>query len=159
MTDQNNKELGLVDILQIFGQWIVSALKTMVEWGMYLLFFAFKQWKILLAAVVAIAIFTVVSYKMQDTQYEANMIVRCNAMETTQMKSFFDNYSSLLHNNILSEERINRKTGLTQEQCEEILSINTDFCIDDDRDGVMDKVDQGEKLKYHNENLYSLNIV
>lgn len=159
MTDQNNnKELGLIDILQVFGQWIVSALKTMVDWGMYLLFFAFKQWKILLTAVVAIAIFTVVSYKMQDAQYEANMIVRSNAMETTQMKAFFDNYSSLLHNSILSDAKVKEKTGLTGDQCNEILSMNTFYCVDDDRDGVMDQVDQGGKLKSSDENLDSLNL-
>lgn len=154
----NNRELGLIDILEVFGQWIVSAFKTMIKWGMFLLFFAFKQWKILTAAVLAIVIFSIVSYKSQDAQYEASMIIRSNALETTQMKSFFDNYAALVNNTIWPTAKIEEKTQLSEEQCEDIISINTFYCIDDDRDGVMDEVDNAGKIKSSAENLDSLNL-
>ena len=155
---QNNRELGLIDILQIFGQWIVAGLKKLVEWGMFLLFFAFKQWKILAVAVLAIGIYTVVAFKSQDAQYEARMIVRSNALETTQMKSFFDNFAVLVNNDMLSEEKIKEKTGLNEVQCEDVVSVNTYFCIDNDRDGVMDEVDVAHKLKSSDDKLDSLNL-
>ena len=155
---QNNKELGLIDILQVFGQWIVAGLKKLVEWCMFLLFFAFKQWKILTAAILALGIYSLVTYKRQDAQFEANMIVRCNAMETSQMKSFFDNYSALLSNDIISERTIKEKTSLTPEQRKNIKQVDTYFCIDDDRDGVMDEIDRGHKIRSSAENLDSLNL-
>ncbi len=156
--DQNNKELGLIDILQIMGQWLVSGIKKVVDWGLYLFFFGIKQWKILGGALVLIAILTFVKYQSQSTQYEASMIVRSNAIKSTQMKPFFDNYSNLISNAVLSDSLIEVKSALDSITRSQISSVSTYYCIDENRDGIMDEVDIAGKIKTSDLTLDTLNL-
>ncbi len=155
---QNTKELGLIDIFQVFGKWIVSGIKTLVNWFLYLFFFGFKRWKTFVAVIFLIGLYTVVTYKMQDAQYEASMILRSNAMPTAQMKPFLDNYNSLLQSRLLSDSSITVKSSLDSVQRSLISSINVYYCMDQDRDGIMDEVDLAGRLKTSDENLDSLNL-
>lgn len=156
--NQNNKELGLIDILQIMGQWVVLLVKKFVDWGLYLFFFGIKKWKILGAAVLVIAILTAISYKRQATQYEASMIIRSNAVKTTQMKPFIDGYTNVLQNTILSDSTITVRTGLDSLQRSLIGGVSVYHCIDKNRDGIMDEVDLAGKLKLSDESLDTLNL-
>lgn len=156
--NQNNKELGLIDILQIMGQWAVALTQKVAGWFLYLLFFGLKHWKILGPAVLIIGIFTVVSYKSQSAQYEASMMVRSNAVKSTQMKPFIDAYGNLLHNSILSDSVVSLRTGLDRLQRSSIGSVSTYYCVDVNKDGIMDEVDIAGKLKLSDNTLDTLNL-
>jgi len=156
--NQNNNDLGLIDILQIMGQWVVAAFNKLVEWFLYLFYFGIKRWIILGAALLIIGVVTVISYKSQTAQYEATMMIRSNAVMASQMKPFIDNYSNLLDNKILSQESINEQTGLDRDQRAMIGDVTTYYCVDKNRDGVMESVDFAGKLKLSDENLDSLNL-
>lgn len=156
--DQNNKELGLIDILQIMGQWAVDAIKKVVQWGLYLFFFGIKQWKILGAVFLALVIYSYVNYKSQETQYEASMIIRSNAMHASQLKPFLDGYSNVLHNSILPDEEITKRTGMDSLSRSMLNSVTIYSCIDKDKDGVLDEVDMEAKLKPSDKEIDSLNL-
>ena len=155
---QNNKELGLIDILQIIGQWIINGVKKLISYALYLFFFGLKQWKILSTALLLVIIFTIICYYTQNSNYEANMLIRSNSMATAQMKPFIDNYSNLIGNKLLSNEEITKSTTLDSITRNDIISVSAFFCIDDDRDGIVDEVDKSNKIKPSAENLDSLNL-
>lgn len=156
--NQNSKELGLIDILQILGQWFVSALKKVAEWFLYLFYFGIRRWKIFAAAVLLIAVLTTISYTRQARQYEASMIIRSNALKSTQMKPFIDGYANTLQNTILSDSTITERTGLDSIQRSLIGSVTVYHCVDDNRDGIMEDVDFAQKLKLSDKKLDTLNL-
>jgi len=156
--DQNNRELGLIDILQIMGHWCVNGVKKAVHGALYLFFFGIKQWKILGAILLALVIFSYVQYKGQETQYEASLMLRSNAVHASQMKSFLESYNNLLHNKVMDEKEVDDKTGLDAASRAQLNSLMVYQCIDENRDGIMDDVDWGDKLKASDERMDSLNL-
>ncbi len=155
--NNNNRELGLIDIIETFGQWIVNGFKRIISFFLYTLFFAIKKWIPISVVLVIVAIATFINFKAQKSQYEAKMLIRSNSMPTAQMKPLLDNYSNLLNNNILTNEEIISKTNLNKEIRNNIISVKTFYCIDDNRDGIMDRVDNG-RIKKSDKNLDSLNL-
>lgn len=156
--NQNNRELGLIDVLQIMGQWFVSLVKKMAQWVLFLFFFGLKRWKYLVVVCALAGAYSLLIYLTQKSQYEADMILRSNAMETVQMKTYLDKFSNILNNDLLLEEQITAQTGLDSTQRSQITSMKTYFCIDVDRDGVKDKVDWTGKLESSDVTLDSLNL-
>lgn len=156
--DQNNKELGLIDILQIMGQWIVSLIKKLADWFLFLVFFGLKRWKVLVIVGVAAGVYSFVTYKMQANQYEANMIIRSNAVESIHMKKFLDGYGNLLGNDLLGDSIIEERTGLDSLQRSLISSLSTYYCVDADKDGIVDVIDRTSRFKSSDEDIDSLNL-
>lgn len=156
--DKENRELGLIDILQVLGQWMVDGVKKATDWCLFLLFFGLKRWKYLLAVAIIIVGVSVFSFRTQEKQYEAAMIVRSNAMDAAQMKSYFDSYASFLSNDLLQDEDLTLRSGLDSLQRSQINSISTHYCIDNDRDGIVDEVDAHGKMKSSDAKLDSLNL-
>lgn len=158
MDNQNNKELGLIDILQIFGQWIVSFAKKMTDWFLFLTFFGIKRWKVFAVVAAVVAVYSAISFKSQDSQYEATMMIRCNAVNAPEMKPFFDKYTNTLGNSLVPEAYVEKKIGLDKAQRELFNSISTHYCVDKNRDGIADNVDFSGKMDSSDEELDSINL-
>lgn len=158
MDNRENTDLGLIDIMQIMGQWMVSLVKTLADWFLRLFFFAVKRWlPLLIVACVAIG-YSVISFKTQEHQYQANMIIRSNAVQSTQMKSFMQGYSTLLKNDMIDDSDLQSRTGLTAEQRSLVSSMSTFYCVDEDRDGFSDRVDFANRYDAATEGVDSLNL-
>lgn len=156
--NQNNKELGLIDILQIIGQWIVALVMKFTNWFLFLFFFGIKRWKYFVIIGVLAGIYSVVIYRLQNSQYEANMMLRSNAIEATQMKNYLDAYASLLGNSLLDDATITEKTGLDSTQRSLMTSVSTFYCVDKDRDGVADLIDRNGRYGSSDPTIDSLNL-
>lgn len=156
--NQNNKELGLIDILQIMGQWIVALVKKLTDWFLYLVFFALKRWKYFAIVGLVAGIYSVVMYKLQTSQYEANMMIRSNAIEATQMKNYLDAYANILDNDLIGDSIIQERIGLDSLQRSLLTSVSAYYCIDEDRDGVVDKVDRIGHIESSDDIIDSLNL-
>ncbi|MDA3853218.1 MAG: hypothetical protein PF444_03125 [Bacteroidales bacterium] len=156
--NQNNKELGLIDILQIMGQWLVALVKKLTDWFLYLLFFGVKRWKFFVIVGLVAGIYSVVMYKIQTSQYEANMIIRSNAVEATQMKNYLDAYANILDNDLIGDSIIQEKIGLDSLQRSLLTSVSAYYCIDEDRDGVVDEIDRAGRFKSSGDLIDSLNL-
>ena len=155
---QENKELGLIDIMQIMGQWGVALVKTLTDWFLYLFFFGVKRWKIFVVVGLVAGIYSFVTYKIQADQYEANMIVRSNAVESIPMKNFFDAYSNVLENDLLGASIIEERTGLDSVQRSLLTSVSVFYCVDEDKDGVVDVVDRTGRFSSSDASIDSLNL-
>ncbi len=144
--DNNNKELGLIDILKIMGQWMVSLVKTLTHWLMLLIFFAIKRWKIFAVVGLVAGIFALISHARQDEQREASMIVRANAVEAAQMKKHINAYAATLGNNwpVNAADRA------------QVNEMATFLCVDKNKDGIVDKVADGGR--YASEDIDSLHL-
>lgn len=156
--ENNNGDLGLIDILQVVGKWVVDGLKQILDWVLKLVFFALKMWKVLVVAAVLIAIASVASYRLQDKQYKASMIVKSNVVEAGQMKLYFDGFGSKLNNDLMLDEEKTTLLGLDSVQRSLISVFATNFCVDDDRDGILDAIDYNGRLESSADNLDSLHL-
>ncbi len=156
--EQNNRELGLIDILQILGQWIVTLVKKIFDWVLYLTFFAIKRWLIFAIVIAAAILFSFINYKAQHSQYEANMIVRSNAVKAVQMKNYFEAYSSLLSNEMLPDNYITEKTGMDSLHRSMLSSVGVYACVDKDKDGIVDEVDFSNRMKGSDDAIDSLHL-
>lgn len=157
--DQNSKEIDLIGVSQKLGQKIVEAGKKLVEWFLFLVFFGIKKWKYFAIVGVAAIIFSLINYRTQSNQYEANMVVRCNAIDAIQGKKYIDAYSNLLGNGLLGDSIIEVRTGLDSLQRDLITSFSAFYCADNDKDGIADEIDRGGRYKSSDIEIDSLNLI
>lgn len=156
--NQNNKELGLIDILQIMGQWITALVKKLTDWFLYLVFFGLKRWKIFVIVGLTAALYSFVTYRLQSTQYEANMIVRSNAVESIHLKNYLGAYSNILGNDLLGDSIVELRTGLDSVQRSLLSSVSVFYCMDNDKDGVVDEIDRAGRFKSSDDLIDSLHL-
>jgi hypothetical protein len=133
--DTRNEEIDLLDLFRRIG-------KTLSRWGNALgraflisVVFIIRRWLILLLSIFLGLVISYIAEKKYPPYYTSDLVLKNNIGDNTRMIKYIGRLNSM------NKDEFSEATGLSIDECENVVEIGAFWIIDKNKDKIPDEVD------------------
>ena len=143
--EQENKELDLIDILKVFGNWIGKGFQSIGSFFVWVLKFSIKNWSIL---VVSVAIGVALSFYFSQpkfSKYDGVIVMENNLGSSAEFVTAIQSLASSL-DPYAANALFSTRFGISSELGQKVLKLEPFYIYSNEKQGLYNVIDENKQF-------------